>query len=85
MLGPLLYIIFTNDLPEAMHHHLAEGPSKYNIVDKKYKQVEDYMTDNKTHLLIMATPFRHRNKGNFGIILNTGSEIKQPNYSKKLL
>ena len=122
VLGPLLYIIFANDLPEAIHHHLAEGHSRYNIhchacggicsfaddstitvsradpveldqvVDEKYKQVEDYMTANKlvlnsskTHLLIMATPFRHRNHGNFGITLNTGSEIIQPSYSEKLL
>ena len=116
VLGPLLYIIFTNDLPEAVHDHLAEGNSLYNIhchscggvcsfaddstitvsradpselnmiVDMKYKQVEKYMAANKlvlnskkTHLLIMTTPYRHRNQGNFGINLNTGAEIIQFN------
>ena len=122
VLGPLLYIIFTNDLPEVVHDHLAEGNSLYSIhchscggvcsfaddstitvsradpselnmiVDMKYKQVEKYMAANKlvlnskkTHLLIMSTPYRHRNQGNFGINLNTGTEIIQPSYSEKLL
>ena len=122
VLGPLLYIIFTNDLPEAVHDHLAEDNSMYNIhcqtcgsicsfaddssitvsradpaeldqvVDMKYKQVEEYMSanklvlnSNKTHLLIMTTPYRHRNQGSFGITLNTGAEIIQPSYSEQLL
>ena len=122
MLGPLLYIIFTNDLPEAVHDHLAESSSFYNIhcqscggicsfaddstitvsradpaeldqmVDLKYKQVEAYMVANKlvlnsdkTHLLIMTTPSKHRKHGDFGITLNTGAELIEPSYSEKLL
>ena len=30
ILGPLLYICFTNDLPEAVHEHLAENDTLYN-------------------------------------------------------
>ena len=30
ILGPLLYIIFTNDLPEAVHDHLSSNNSFYN-------------------------------------------------------
>ena len=31
ILGPLLYIIFTNDLPEVVHEHLANNNSFFNI------------------------------------------------------
>ena len=30
ILGPLLYIIFTNDLPEAVHNHLAKNNTYFN-------------------------------------------------------
>ena len=30
ILGPLLYIIFTNDLPEVVHDHLSENNTLYN-------------------------------------------------------
>ena len=122
VLGPLLYIIFSNDLPEATHDHLAEENTLYNIhchscggicsfaddstltvsrkdpaeldqvIDTKYKEVENYMVANKlvlnsdkTHLLIMATPYQHRLNHDFGIKLNTGTDIIQPSYSEKLL
>ena len=120
VLGPLLYIIFTNDLPEAIHDHLAYGNSLYNIhcgscggicsfaddstltvsranpveldqaIDVKYKEVELYMVANKlvlngdkTHLLIMATPYQHRQHQDYGITLNTGAEIILPSYKEK--
>ena len=122
VLGPLLYILFTNDLPEATHDHLAEGNSFFNvhcsscggicsfaddstltisrknpeelddIIDKKYKDIARYMTANKlvlnsdkTHLLIMATPYQHKHHQDYGITLNTGHEIVEPIYSEKLL
>ena len=31
ILGPLLYIIFTNDLPEVLHNHLSSNDTFYNI------------------------------------------------------
>ena len=122
VLGPLLYILFTNDLPEAIHDHLAEGNSFFNIhckscgeicsfaddstytisrtatdelnevIDRKYKDIALYMNANKlvlntdkTHLLVMATPYQHKHFEDFGIILNTGTEAIEPIYSEKLL
>ena len=112
VLGPLLYVIFTNDLPESVHDHLSESGAFFNThckscgdiccyvddstfttsgtnpeeimktIEVKYKAIKSYMTDNKlvlntdkTHLLIMATPYQHRMYNNFGISLNTGTEI----------
>ena len=62
------------------------------VIDVKYKEVERYMMANKlilnsdkTHLLIMATPYQHKHHQDFGITLNTGAETIQPTYSEKLL
>ena len=57
-----------------------------------YKLMENYMAMNKlvinsdkTHLLIMASAKNHRRKGDYGITLNTGSEIIEPQINEKLL
>ena len=122
VLGPLLYVLFTNDLPEVTHDHLAQGNSFYNIhcnscggicsfaddstltisrsnteeldevIDLKYKEIDNYMKANKrvlnsdkTHLLVMATPYQHKYHQDFGITLNTGADIIEPSDSEKLL
>ena len=43
------------------------------------------LNSDKTHLLVMATPYQHSQHQNFGITLNTGSEIIEPIYTEKLL
>ena len=62
------------------------------LIEKKYKDIARYMNANKlvlnsdkTHLLVMATPHQHIQHQNFGITLNTGTEIIEPIYSEKLL
>ena len=122
ILGPLLYICFTNDLPEVVHGHLSANNTLYNThckacggiccfaddstytksdkdpevvqngITEKYNQISDYMAKNrlvlnsdKTHLMVMATPYQHRVYGDFGITLNTGTEEIEPVYCEKLL
>ena len=43
------------------------------------------LNGDKTHLLIMATPYQHRQHQDYGITLNTGAEIILPSYKEKLL
>ena len=43
------------------------------------------LNTDKTHLLVMATPYQHRQHQDFNITLNTGAEIIEPIYTEKLL
>ena len=59
---------------------------------EKYKNIATYMSQNKlvlnsdkTHLLIMASSQKHRKHNNFGISLDTGTEIIEPKSGEKLL
>ena len=45
ILAPLLYVIFTNDLPEAIHDHLAENDSYFNINCKECGSICCYADD----------------------------------------
>ena len=54
--------------------------------------ISDYMANNKlvlnsdkTHLLVMASARNHKTHINYGITLNTGSEIIEPQDNEKLL
>ena len=122
ILGPLLYVIFTNDLPEAVHNHLSNNNSFYNThcndcgglccyaddstytfsgknldevknkIQQKYENLSNYMAENKlvlngdkTHILVMASSAKHRKHQNFGIFLDTGTEVIEPVESEKLL
>ena len=61
-------------------------------IDMKYKKIVMYMNSNKlvlntdkTHLLVMCSKSNHRKNGDFGITLNTGTEVIDPIPSEKLL
>jgi hypothetical protein len=61
-------------------------------MDRKYEVIASYMNMNKlvlnsdkTHLLIMCSKQKHRRHANFGITLNTGTEIIEPIETEKLL
>lgn len=68
-------------------------PVKLNKeIKSKYERLSQYMSDNwlvlnsdKTHLLIMTSPHRHRKNGNFGMSLNTGTEVIERRESEALL
>ena len=61
-------------------------------ITAKYDEISTFMSNNrlvlnsdKTHVLIMASAFKHRKHGNFNVKLNTGSEIVEPIESEYLL
>ena len=124
ILGPILYCLLVNDLPEVAHDHpaLPEAPSFWNIhcskcggitcfadhsslsmsnkdpqvlnqeIKDKYKEISAYMASNrlvlnsdKTHLLVMASERNHKSHGNFGVILDTGTETILPQSHEKML
>ena len=43
------------------------------------------LNSDKTHLLVMASPYHHKHNQDYGITLNTGAETIEPSYSEKLL
>ena len=130
ILAPLLYTIYTNDLPEVVHKHVtqqilaseATQSTYYNLpcdkcggiccfaddstfsvsrqdpteleeaITYNYKEIAEYMAMNrlslnneKTHFMILASSHNHKKHGNFGIVLNTGTESLQPTESERLL
>ena len=124
ILGPILYCILVNDLPELAHNHATDdhSPSFWNNhcntcggiscfaddstlsvsssdpelltgkIEEKYEEITEYMASNrlvlnsdKTHLLVMASRKKHKKNGDYGIYLNTGSEIISPQAHEKLL
>ena len=61
-------------------------------IKEKYRVIKAYMSKNKlilnsdkTHLLVMTSDKNHKNHQNFGITLDTGSEIIEPISEQKLL
>ena len=63
-----------------------------SAINEKYSKISDYMANNrlvlnsdKTHLMVMATKHQHREHENFGITLETGTEVIEPVYCEKLL
>ena len=61
-------------------------------IEEKYEEITEYMASNrlvlnsdKTHLLVMASRKKHKKNGDYGIYLNTGSEIISPQAHEKLL
>ena len=126
ILGPLLYVIYTNDLPEVIHdqspHSQANKCGFYNLPCNKcgsicsfaddstysisrlcpielkevisciYESISKYMAMNrlalnadKTHFMVLTSSAMHKKNQDFGITLNTGSELIQPTQNERLL
>ena len=63
-----------------------------NKIEEAFKKIAQYMNNNKlflnsdkTHLLILTSSKAHSNHGDYGIKLNTGSEIVKPSEEERLL
>ena len=122
ILGPILYCLMVNDLPEVPHNHEPKDPSFWNChchdcgglacfaddssysysghdpvkinedIKHSYNLVSEYMAANKlilnsekTHLMVMASRAQHRIHGNYGVELDTGKEMIQPEEHDRLL
>ena len=125
ILGPILYCLMVNELPEVPHNHeprergdpsfwncqcrgcggiacfaddssfsySGKDPVKINQdIKHAYNQISEYMASNKlvlnsekTHLMVMASRAQHRLHGNYGVELDTGNEIIQPEEHDRLL
>ena len=70
-----------------------QDPAQLTLdIRSKYKEIASYMSKNKlilngdkTHLLVMTSSRKHLNHQNFGITLDTGTEIIEPSYAERLL
>ena len=122
ILGPILYCLMVNDLPEVPYNHEPKDPSFWNChchdcgglacfaddssysysghdpvkinedIKHSYNLVSEYMAANKlilnsekTHLMVMASRAQHRIHGNYGVELDTGKEMIQPEEHDRLL
>ena len=63
-----------------------------HVINEKYRNIASYMSANKlslnsdkTHLMILTSARQHRSNGDYGILLNTDSELIHPSSSERLL
>ena len=62
-----------------------EPTSLSEKITSKYRELSNFMLNNKlvlnsekTNVMVLASSFKHRKHGNFGVTLNTGNEIVEP-------